>query len=80
LLQYLASVAPFMLRHLAERPLTVIRMPDGIHGEAFFQKHWDGTTLPPFVRVIDLQAEDGSSKRYLLCNNVETYSGSGRWA
>jgi bifunctional non-homologous end joining protein LigD len=72
LLQYLASVAPFMLRHLAERPLTVIRMPDGIHGEAFFQKHWDGTTLPPFVRVIDLQAEDGSSKRYLLCNNVET--------
>jgi bifunctional non-homologous end joining protein LigD len=72
LLRYLASVSPFMLRHLAERPLTVIRMPDGIQGEAFFQKHWDGTTLPPFVQVIDLQAEDGGSKQYVLCNNSET--------
>jgi bifunctional non-homologous end joining protein LigD len=72
LLRYLASVSPFMLHHLVNRPLTVIRMPDGIQGEAFFQKHWDGTTLPAFVRVIDLQEEDGGSKRYVLCNNVET--------
>jgi bifunctional non-homologous end joining protein LigD len=72
LLQYLARVAPFMLRHLEQRPLTVIRMPDGITGEAFFQKHWDGSALPPFVRVVELVAEEGSSRKYVLCNNVET--------
>jgi bifunctional non-homologous end joining protein LigD len=30
LLRYLAQVSPFMLPHLADRPLTMIRMPDGI--------------------------------------------------
>jgi bifunctional non-homologous end joining protein LigD len=72
LLQYLATVAPFMLRHLAQRPLTVIRMPDGINGESFFQKHFDGSALPAFVRVIELLSEEGTSRRYVLCNNVET--------
>ena len=44
-LRYLASVARFMLPHLADRPLTMIRMPEGIGGERFFQKHW-AQTLP----------------------------------
>jgi bifunctional non-homologous end joining protein LigD len=72
LLQYLATVAPFMLRHLADRPLTVIRMPDGINGEMIFQKHWDGNALPPFVRTIELTSEEGTSRKYILCNNIET--------
>jgi len=72
LLQYLATVAPFMLRHLVDRPLTVIRMPDGINGEMFFQKHWDGMALPPFVRVIELVSEEGNARKYVMCNNLET--------
>jgi len=72
LLQYLARVAPTMLRHLADRPLTVIRMPDGINGEMFFQKHWDGSAVPPFVRVIELVGDEGNARKYVLCNNIET--------
>ena len=45
LIGYLAGVARFMLPHLADRPLTMIRMPEGIDGERFFQKHW-AQTLP----------------------------------
>src|SRR5258706_3933424 len=41
LLRYLARVSPLMLPHLASRPLTMIRMPSGIGGERFYQKHWD---------------------------------------
>jgi bifunctional non-homologous end joining protein LigD len=72
LLQYLAAAAPFMLRHLENRPLTVIRMPDGIGGEMFFQKHFDRAVLPPFVRTVDLIDDDGGPRTYVMCNNVET--------
>ena len=40
LLRYLVRVSPYMLPHLENRPLTMIRMPEGINGERFFQKHW----------------------------------------
>ncbi len=80
LLQYLAGTSAFMLQHLADRPLTVIRMPDGIKGESFFQKHWDRTALPPFVRVVDLVADDGDARTYVLCNSVETLLWLGQMA
>ena len=48
LLRYFAQVSPFILPHLTDRPLTMIRMPDGIHGQRFFQKHWE-QERPDFV-------------------------------
>jgi bifunctional non-homologous end joining protein LigD len=42
LLGYYWNVAPLLLPHLADRPLTMLRMPDGIHGEAFFEKRVPG--------------------------------------
>ena len=51
LLRYFAQVSPYMLPHLADRPLTMIRMPDGIRGQRFFQKHWE-QERPAFVETI----------------------------
>ena len=51
LLAYLAQISPYMLPHLADRPLTMIRMPDGIRGQRFFQKHWE-QERPEFVETI----------------------------
>ena len=48
--------ARFMLPHLADRPLTMIRMPEGIHGERFFQKHW-AQSLPEFVESVTVFSE-----------------------
>ncbi|MCL6595512.1 MAG: hypothetical protein K6V73_04785 [Firmicutes bacterium] len=39
LLRYLLSVAPVLLSHLADRPLTLVRSPDGTPSTAFFQKN-----------------------------------------
>lgn len=72
LLRYLASVGPYMLTHLRDRPFTMIRMPEGIHGERFFQKHWDAK-LPEFVSTVDLYSESKKvDQRYIVCNNLAT--------
>ncbi|HKZ72863.1 MAG TPA: non-homologous end-joining DNA ligase, partial [Steroidobacteraceae bacterium] len=72
LLRYLVRISPYMLPHLRYRPLTMIRMPAGIDGERFFQKHWDKET-PEFVASIELYSETkGKSHHYLLCQNLPT--------
>ena len=72
LIRYLARVARFMLPHLADRPLTMIRMPEGIDGERFFQKHW-AQALPEFVESVTVFSEHKDEKhRYLLANNLPT--------
>jgi bifunctional non-homologous end joining protein LigD len=72
LLRYLAQVSPFMLPHLADRPLTMIRMPDGIRGQRFFQKHWR-QERPRFVETITVfSGHKDESHDYLLCNNLPT--------
>jgi bifunctional non-homologous end joining protein LigD len=50
----------------------MIRMPDGIHGERFFQKHWEHK-LPRFVERIKVFSESKNERHeYLLCNNLAT--------
>jgi bifunctional non-homologous end joining protein LigD len=47
-------------------------MPDGIHGERFFQKHWEHS-LPRFVERVEVFSESKSEQHeYLLCNNLAT--------
>jgi len=72
LLTYLAQISPYMLPHLTDRPLTMIRMPDGIGGQRFFQKHWE-QAKPSFVETITVFSETkDESHDYLLCNNLPT--------
>ena len=72
LLRYFAQVSPFILPHLADRPLTMIRMPDGIQGPRFFQKHWE-QERPDFVETVTVfSGHKEESHEYLLCNNLPT--------
>ncbi len=72
LLTYLTRISPYMLPHLADRPLTMIRMPDGIRGQRFFQKHWE-QERPPFAESITVfSAHKDEQHDYLLCNNLST--------
>ncbi len=46
LARYYAAVAPHLLPYLAQRPVYLLRCPEGIAGERFFQKHSTGMTIP----------------------------------
>jgi len=41
LIRFYALVAPLMLPHLKGRPVSLVRAPDGIDGQLFFQKHME---------------------------------------
>src|SRR5688572_33377656 len=58
LLRYLARVSPWMLPHLADRPLFVTRFPGGIGGKSFYQKHWED--LPAFARPVSIYSSHGA--------------------
>ncbi|HEX7044596.1 MAG TPA: non-homologous end-joining DNA ligase [Burkholderiales bacterium] len=69
-LRYLAQVSPYMLPHLADRPFTMIRWPEGLGGERFFQKHWHHP-LPDYVETVAVYSEEkGRAAQNLLCNNL----------
>jgi bifunctional non-homologous end joining protein LigD len=72
-LMYLLKVAPVLLPHLKDRPLTLIRYPNGIiKGPRFFQKQWDAK-LPGFVDSVRYYSVDSKKDQdYLICNNLAT--------
>jgi len=55
LIDYYAAIAPIMLGHLAGRPLTVTRWPDGVEGKSFFQKHAPAHR-PKWVRIATVKS------------------------
>src|SRR5262249_34394682 len=72
LLRYFAQVSPCILPHLADRPLTMIRMPDGISGQRFFQKHWR-QEQPAFVETVRVWSGSKEEEQaYIVCNNLPT--------
>jgi bifunctional non-homologous end joining protein LigD len=72
LIRYLAAVSPYMLPHLRDRPLTMIRMPEGIAGERFYQKHWE-QARPDFVQTVTVfSGHKGEMHEYILANNLPT--------
>jgi bifunctional non-homologous end joining protein LigD len=54
LARYYASIAPWMLPHLKSRPASLVRAPEGVGGELFFQKHADVHTMPGVKQLPDL--------------------------
>ncbi|RZL35106.1 MAG: DNA ligase D, partial [Rubrivivax sp.] len=60
---YYESVADWLLPHLKQRPVSLVRAPQGIEGELFFQKHSEAK-MPG---VTELAAELWPGHASLLC-------------
>lgn len=63
---YYVSIADAVLPHLQDRPLTLVRCPDGIGGESFYQKHPGFWTLPQVRRV----PVPGEAEEHLYVDSV----------
>jgi bifunctional non-homologous end joining protein LigD len=72
LIDFYVRVAPVMLPHLRERPLTMKRFPDGVEGKSFFEKHIP-SHAPEWVPSVDVSASDGQDViPYAMVNDLPT--------
>src|SRR5258708_35749456 len=55
-LDYYQRVAPALLPHIAGRPLTLQRYPEGVDGAAFFQKHVTAHR-PAWIRAATVESD-----------------------
>ena len=71
LIQYYASVAPVLLPHLASRPISMSRYPDGIEGPSFYEKRAPGHQ-PDWMRTVPVPSDSqGGTIDFLLADSPE---------
>jgi bifunctional non-homologous end joining protein LigD len=71
LVRYYEKVSTVLLPHLRDRPVVLVRYPDGVEGKNFFQWNvpWG---FPAWIRHIPLgEAEDDKKKRVFLVNDLD---------
>jgi bifunctional non-homologous end joining protein LigD len=72
IIQYYIEIAPVLLPHLKDRPLTLKRYPNGVEGEFFYEKR-----CPPFrpkwLKTASVWSDRKQSEiNYCLANNLES--------
>ncbi|RIJ12769.1 DNA ligase D [Pseudomonas sp. 91RF] len=72
LAEYYASVAEWILPQLKDRPVALMRAPDGIAGELFFQKNAEHLAIPG-IRTLDKEL---TGQPMMLINNAEALIGA----
>jgi len=71
LAEYYMAVAEHMIPHIADRPISVVRCPDGVGKACFFQKHV-GMGLPAGVKTISIRNKKSKeSEAYLTVDSRE---------
>jgi bifunctional non-homologous end joining protein LigD len=72
-IDYYRRVAPLLIAHLRDRPMTLERLPEGLQpgGLHFWQKRAP-KHYPSFIQRVRLATQQGETIDYLLVNDVDT--------
>ena len=70
LADYYAAVAPILLPWLANRPVSLVRCPQGRAMQCFFQKH-DAGSFGDHVHHVDIREKNGSTEPYLWVDDAD---------
>jgi bifunctional non-homologous end joining protein LigD len=72
LIDYYANVAPVMLPHIEDRPLTMKRYPDGVDAKFFYEKHVP-RHAPDWVQTVAVPTGDkGEEVEYAVVSDLPT--------
>lgn len=72
IIDYYARVAPVLVPHLANRPLTLKRYPSGVNQEFFFEKNAT-RHRPEWVKTVPIWSHGNQRDvNYILCNDLPT--------
>ena len=75
LADYYWAVAEHMLPHIAGRPLSIVRCPEGSTKPCFYQKHVTAT-LPPGISAVDVpDKKTGKPEPYITLSTPEALAG-----
>ncbi|WP_343534370.1 DNA ligase D [Pedobacter sp.] len=70
MLSYYQKMAPYILPHLKDRPLSLNRHPNGISKAGFFQKDLNTDQIPHWIKYASLKSEHLHKEiDYLVCND-----------
>ena len=69
LADYYARIAPLTLAHCANRPISLVRCPQGRAKKCFFQKH-DSGSFGDHVKHIPITEKDGGSEDYIYITDA----------
>lgn len=72
LARHYEALADHILPYLINRPLSIVRCPEGYHHHCFFQKHVTHAKLE-HIKVVQLKSgmEAGKTPEYFVANNVQ---------
>ncbi|WP_338447045.1 DNA ligase D [Pelagerythrobacter marensis] len=69
LADYYAAIAPLMLPFAAQRPISLVRCPQGRAKKCFFQKH-DSGSFGPHVKHVPIAEKSGGTEDYLYIEDA----------
>jgi len=71
-IDYYVRIAPALLPHLRDRPLTVVRFPDGVEGKHFFEKN-SPSHRPDWVRIAPIPVGTrAGTVEFAVCDDLPT--------